>query len=69
MDASHSWLLVFKFCRRNAKRKGGLCPGLNGPEAPAGTEPAVEKTLAASGTSLQGEICPLQAAHNMAMGY
>lgn len=67
-------VIGFKFCRRNARRRGarrrgGLCIGLNGPEAPAGAEPAVEKTLAASWTPLQGEICPWQAAHNVAMGY
>lgn len=62
-------VIGFKFCRRNDRRRGGLCNGLNGPEAPAGTEPAVEKTLAASWTSLQGEICPLQAAHHVAVGY
>ena len=52
-------VIGFKFCRRNDKRKGGMCTGLNGPEAPAGTESAAEKdTLVTSWTFLQSEICP-----------
>lgn len=42
-------VIGFRFCRRNDKRTGGMCTGLNGPEAPAGTQPAGEKdTLAAA---------------------
>ena len=58
-------VIGFKFHRRHAKRRGGMCTGLNGPEAPSGTGPAVEKdTLAALWTFLQGEICPLYSSVN-----
>lgn len=42
-----------------------MCPGQNDPEAPSGTEPAVEKdTLANAWTFLQGKICPLYSSVN-----
>lgn len=37
MDVHNLWL-------RHAKRRRGMCPGQNDPEAPSGTEPAVERT-------------------------
>lgn len=47
-------MIDFQLGRKNAKREGGgMYTGLQGPAAPAGTEPAVEKdTLAASWTFL-----------------
>ena len=52
-------VIGFKFCRSNDKRQGDMCASLNGPEAPAGIEPAVEKgTLGASWALLQSEVCP-----------
>lgn len=46
-------IIDFQLCRKNAKREGGgMYTGPKDPEAPAGTEPAVEKdTLAASWTA------------------
>lgn len=47
-------VIGFKFCRKN------VSADLNGPEAPAGTEPAVEKdAVTALWTFLQGETFPL----------
>ena len=62
--------LGFKFCRSNDKRRGDMCASLNGPEAPAGIEPAVEKgTLAASWTFLQSEACPWYSSVRAQYGY
>ena len=63
-------VIGFKFCRSNDKRRGDMCASLNGPEAPAGIEPAVEKgTLAASWTFLQSEVCPWYSSVRAQYGY
>lgn len=60
MDAQNLWLEALNPV--GGMPKGGVACA---PVAPSGTEPAVEKdTLAASWTSLQGEICPLYSSVN-----
>lgn len=44
-----------------------MCTGFHGPEAPSGTEPAVEKL---HGRFCRGSVLDIvQSMHNMAMGY
>lgn len=65
-------VIGFKLCRRNDRSTGGMCTGLNGLEASAGSEPAVEKdTLASLWTfcRVSSVLYVVQAVHDMVTGY